>query len=123
VILLATSCNSKPDPSHLAKVAKDAGVAFPSGAELLVEDSLAGGLGLWVIRGNERFTLPGEKLVANPTDVRTELERHISISSIGELTDPMADRWNWENTNGRWRASSVRGTGGYFLHLEQFAKP
>ena len=122
--LLSISCGgggAQPDQSMLKTIAADGEFKFPARSVLVFADSASGSLGLWIVRSDEGFTMPGEKLMVEPTNVRTELEKHIKISDIGELMDPMAERWAWENAKGRWRASAVRGAGGYFLHLEQFA--
>ncbi|MFN7938142.1 MAG: hypothetical protein U0R19_32745 [Bryobacteraceae bacterium] len=122
---LAVSCGSgggKPDQAHLKTAETDGEFHLPRRSELVFEDRSSGSLGLWIVRSDEGFTMPGEKLMVDPTTVRTELEKHVNISDIGELVDPMAERWSWENGKGRWRAAAVHGAGGYFLHLEQFAK-
>lgn len=121
---LAISCGrtgGRPDQAHLPGIAADGGCQFPKRA-VLVHEETSESQKLWIIRADERFTLPGEKVMADPATVRTELEKNIKITDIGELVDPMAERWAWENAKGRWQAASVRGAGGYFLHLEQFAK-
>lgn len=112
----------KPDQSHLKTLEAEGEFRLPKRSELVFEDRSSGSLGLWIVRSDEGFTMPGEKLMVDPTAVRTEMEKHVTIADIGELMDPMAERWAWENGKGRWRAASVHGTGGYFLHLEQFAK-
>lgn len=124
-VVLSASCGKQgnvPDQSHLAGLAADGGFSLPRRAVLVFEDKTAETLGLWIVRSEERFTLPGEKLMVEPTEVRTEMEKYIKITDIGELVDPMGERWSWENSKGRWRAAAIRGAGGYFLHLEQFAK-
>ncbi|MBL8174534.1 MAG: hypothetical protein JNK48_07690 [Bryobacterales bacterium] len=123
--VLGVSCGGgpgEPEQSRLAAIAASGEFQFPRSAVLLFEDRNAGSLGLWVVRSDEGYTMPGEKLMVDPAAVRTELEKHVKIADIGELMDPMAERWSWENAAGRWRAASIRGAGGYFLHLEQFAK-
>jgi len=125
VSVLAVSCGNRgnaPDQSHLKTVMEDGGFQLSRRAVLVYEEKTSGSLGLWIVRGDERYTLPGEKLMVEPTQVRTELEKHVKITDIGELMDPMGESWSWENAKGRWRASAIRGAGGYFLHLEQFAK-
>ena len=125
VSALAVSCGgggAKPDQAHLRTVEADGEFRLPRRSELVFENRSSGSLGLWIVRSEEGFAMPGEKLMVDPTTVRTEIEKHIKISDIGELVDPMAERWSWENGKGRWQAAAVHGTGGYFLHLEQFAK-
>ena len=122
---LAVSCGGgkgKPDEAQLKTLQTDGGFLLPKRAELVFADTGFSALGLWIVRSDEGYTMPGEKLMVEPSAVRTELEKHITISDIGELIDPMAERWAWENEKGRWRAAAVHGTGGYFLHLERFAK-
>lgn len=123
--VFAVSCGGgggKPDQAQMKKLESEGEFHLPSRSELVAEARSSGGLGLWVVRSDEGFTMPGEKLMVDPTAVRTEMEKHVKISDIGELIDPMAEQWSWENGKGRWRAAAVHGTGGYFLQLEQFAK-
>ncbi|MBL8218293.1 MAG: hypothetical protein JNL62_03655 [Bryobacterales bacterium] len=125
VSVLAVSCGNRgnaPDQAHLKTVAGDGEFQFPPRAVLVFEEKTSGSLGLWIVRSDEAYSMPGEKLMVEPTQVRTELEKHVKITDIGELMDPMGERWSWENEKGRWRASAIHGAGGYFLHLEQFAK-
>jgi hypothetical protein len=121
---LALSCRSsnwRPDQAHLPAIAADGGFRFPKRA-VLVHEEVSESQKLWIVRADEPFRMPGEKVMADPSPVRTELEKYVKITDIGELVDPMAERWAWENAKGRWRAAALRGAGGYFLHLEQFAK-
>ena len=103
-------------------IAGEGETEFPARAELLYEDTSVAVHGLWIVRADLGYTMPGEKLMVDPAMIRTEIEKHIPISDIGELMDPMGERWAWENAKGRWVASSIHGTGGYFLHMERFAK-
>lgn len=125
VTIAAIGCTGKgtPDRGASPRIATVAGTQFPASSVLLGEEgSFSGSHAIWMIRADEAFNLPGERKPVLPGPVRLEMEKLIQVEQIGELADPMATEFTWENPGGRWRASTIRSDRGFFLQLERFTR-
>jgi hypothetical protein len=121
---IAACSRSEPNQANLPALATQSGLRFPPSSQLLFEqESLTDKSGLWMIRAEERFELPGEKELTDANAVRLEMDKHLKGDVIGEISDGIAINNRWRANNLRYRGAVIRSSKGFFLRLERFAQP
>ena len=121
---LISSCSGGPSQANLATIAADAGIKLSPSSRLLYEHSgFTDKTGFWVIRGDERFDLPGEREPTGSENVRLDLDKHLKPSEVGDLVDGLATAHSWRKDDMRYRGTVVHTSTGFFLRLERFAQP
>jgi len=108
----------------LPPLASQAGIQLPSSAQLLFEqESLTDKSGIWIVRAEERYELPGDKEPTDANAARNEIDKSLKGDAVGELSDGIAIRNRWRSNNLRYEGIVIRSSRGYFLRLERFAQP
>ncbi len=120
---IAGCSKSEPDQTKLPEIGSKAGIRLPASSQIVFEqDSKPDSSGLWIIRADDAFQLPGDKELSDSNTARAEIEKHLKDGAIGELSDGIAINNRWRSNDIQYSGVIIRSSRGYFLRLERFAQ-